>query len=179
MTPRVKGVSATAALVFVVAVIVVGAIGFVLLTPQSHSPATTQASSMPSTGSLVSYSTPANNLVEVIAFTGPVPPYPIGKFEVSISLMNVGDAPITSLNAALAWSPPPGSPEGAAVQYSFVLNVSSLNPLLPSQIIQKTSAFMGPDLEGGLHYPLTISGTLKDGTQFAFTESVLFVRFDL
>ncbi|MGA2198980.1 MAG: hypothetical protein ABSG45_03485 [Nitrososphaerales archaeon] len=171
--------SVTATVVFVVAVIAIGAVSFVLLTSQSLSPASIQTSSTPSTGPLVSYSTPANYLVEVIAFTGPVPPYPIGEFEVSISLINVGDTPITSLNAVLSWIPPPGTSGGAAVQYSFDLNVSSLSPLLPSQIIQKTSAFMGPDLEGGLHYPLTISGTLKDGTQFSFTENVLFVRFDL
>ena len=46
------------------------------------------------------------------------------------------------------------------MQYSFVFNVSSTNPLLPCQSAQTTSTFMGPDFESSLHYPLTVSGAL-------------------
>ena len=178
MTPRVKGVQARTIVMAVIVVLVIGAIGFILLSPLSLSPATVQTSLTSSAGPLASYLTPVNYPVEVISVTGPVPPYPIGDFEVVILLMNVGVTPITSLNATLGWVPPPGTPGGANVQYSFVLNVSSSSPLLPGQSIHTTNAFVGPDLEGGLHYPLLIRGALSDGTQFSYTEEVLFVRFD-
>jgi hypothetical protein len=177
MKPR-KGIGATTTVVIVVVVLVVVVVGYVLFTPPSPSPATAQTSSTSSAGPQVSYSTPGNNPVEVITVTGPVPPYPVGQFEVIISLMNVGESSITSLNATLGWVPPPGT-SGGPVQYSFVFNFSSSNPLLPGGSVYTRSTFVGPTLEGGLHYPLVISGTLEDGTQFFFTENVLFSRFPL
>ncbi len=179
MTPRVKGIRATATATIAIVVVVLAALGFILLTPPSMPQATAQTSSTSSTGPSASYSTASNYPVEVITLTGPIPPYPIGEFQVVISLMNVGDTPITSLNATLGWVPPPGSPGGTRMQYPFVFSVSSFNPLLPGQNITTKSTFVGPDLEGGLHYPLTLSGTAMNGTQFSYTENVLFVRFDL
>jgi hypothetical protein len=72
--------------------------------------------------------------------------------------------PITWLNATLERVPPPGTPGGATVKYLSVVTVSSTNPLLAGQSAQTTGTFIGPDFENGLHYPLTISGTLKGET---------------
>jgi hypothetical protein len=116
--------------------------------------------------------------VEVVTITGPVPPYVHGEPVVSMLLVNVGDAPIASLNATLVWVPPSGV-LAASSTYPFIFNVSSSNPLLPGQSTALKLTLFGPDFESNQSYPLTVRGTLKDGTQFSFTESVLFVRESL
>jgi len=176
MTPRLKGIGATAAVTITVVVLVMAAVGLVLLAPPSRPQATAQTSA---TGSIASSSTPVNFPVSVVTLTGPIPPYPIGEFQVIILLMNAGNTPITSLNATLEWVPPPGAAQVEAAQYSFAFNVTASALFLPGQSIQTRNAFVGPDLGSGLHYPLTISGTLLNQTRFSYTESVLFVRFDL
>jgi hypothetical protein len=116
--------------------------------------------------------------VEVVTVTGPIPPYVYGEPVVSMLLVNVGVAPIASLNATLVWVPPSGVP-GASSAYPFIFNVSLSNPLLPGQSTSLRLTLVGPDFASNQDYPLTISGTFKDGTQFSYTESILFVRESL
>jgi len=105
--------------------------------------------------------------VEVVSVTGPVPPYNPGGPVVSVALKNVGDISITSLNATL-----PSVPGGSSVPYSFVFNVSSSSPLLPGQSIQETRMLIGASIDSSLEYPLQVSGTLVNGTQFSYTVKV-------
>jgi len=105
--------------------------------------------------------------VEVVSVTGPIPPYNPGGPVVSVALMNAGDIPITSLSATL-----PSFPGGPSVPYSFVFDVNSSNPLLPGQSIKETRTLIGASIDSGLEYPLTISGTLVNGTPFSYTTQV-------
>jgi len=110
--------------------------------------------------------------VEAVSVVGPIPPYNPGGPAVSVTLKNVGDAPITFLNATLAFVPPPTNPGGVRVPYSFSFNVSSAHPLQPGQSIQDTRTLIGAGFETDLSYPLTISGTTADGTGFSYTLQV-------
>jgi hypothetical protein len=107
--------------------------------------------------------TTSGSPVEVVSVTGPIPPYNPGGPVVSVELENVGDIPITSLNATL-----PSVPGGPHVPYSFVFNVNSSNPLLPGQSIQETRTLIGASIDSSVEYPLTISGTLMHGTEFSY-----------
>jgi hypothetical protein len=111
--------------------------------------------------------------VEAVSVVGPIPPYNPGGPVISVTLKNVGDAPITSLNATLVLEPPPNNPGGFSVPYSFVFNVSSTNPLLPGQSTQDSRTLIGAAFETGLDYPLMISGPFADGLyQFSYTVEV-------
>jgi hypothetical protein len=110
--------------------------------------------------------------VEVVSVLGPIPPYNPGGPVVSVTLKNTGDAPIASLNATLAFVPPPNIPGGVRVPYSFVFDAASSNPLLPGQSTQETRTLIGAGFDSSLDYPLTIDGALLDGSQFSYTEQV-------
>ena len=170
-----------------IVVIIIAAVGadLVLPLPRQSTPTgiTTISSFRPNSSSISSSasspapeSTSVSHPVEVIVVTGPIPPYNPKNPTISISLMNVADAPIISLNATLVWVAQTNVPGVVGASYSFVFGVNSSSPLLPSQTIQLTSTFVGPVFEANLHYPLTIDGTLKNGTRFSYVESVLFVR---
>jgi hypothetical protein len=98
-----------------------------------------------------------------------------GEPVIGITLANFGDIPITSLNAILPFVPLPNSPAGSG-SYSFAFNVNSSSPLLPGQTIQETRTFVGPSFDIGVSYPLTITGMLGNGTEFAYTQQVQFVN---
>ncbi len=119
--------------------------------------------------------TTTSGLVGVVSVTGPIPPYNPGGPVVGITLKNIGETSITSLNATLAFVPPPNIPGGIPVPYSFVFNVSSSCPLLPGQSIQETQTLIGAGFGSGTEYPLTINGALTNGTQFSYTEQVQIV----
>lgn len=87
--------------------------------------------------------------------------------EVSVSLENVGQAPIASLNASLT-----GFPTSPTAVYSFVFNTSSSRLLLAGQIVQSTPTLVGSGIDPAKQYPLTVTGTLSNGTQFAYTKQV-------
>lgn len=105
--------------------------------------------------------------VEVVSVEGPIPPYNPGGPVVSITLRNIGDSPVTSLNASL-----PSQPAGPKVPYSFVFNVSSSAPMLPGQTKAETRTLIGASIDSSLEYPLTIRGTLLNGTQFSYEVQV-------
>jgi hypothetical protein len=119
-----------------------------------------------------------------------VPPEPVEVLSVSwvttappnyagpvaeVNLKNAGDVPIVSLNASLSLVPPDNLPAQVAEPEGYAnLGVNASNPLLPGHSAQE-SRFLLPEGEGfetGVPYPLTISGTLADGTVFSYVVDV-------
>jgi hypothetical protein len=98
-----------------------------------------------------------------------------GEPVIGMTLANFGDIPITSLTATLRFVPPPNSPAGS-VSYPFAFNVNSSSPLLPGQTIQDIRTLIGPLFDLGVSYPLTITGTLRNGTEFTYTQQVQFTN---
>jgi hypothetical protein len=87
--------------------------------------------------------------------------------EVSVSLENVGSTPIASLNASLT-----GFPTAPTAIYSFVFNASTSDPLLAGQSVQSVPTLVGAGIDTTKQYPLTVTGTLLNGTQFSYAERV-------
>lgn len=94
-----------------------------------------------------------------------------GRPIIGITLADLGGVPITSLNATLQSI---GSP--TPISYPFTFSVNSSDPLLPGQQVQDIRTLQGNLFDIGVNYPLTISGTLANGTQFAYTQQVQFVN---
>lgn len=89
-----------------------------------------------------------------------------------MTLKNVGEAPITFLNATLSIGPPLTNPGGFNQLFTFAFNMSSSSPLLPGQGAQCTRTLIGVGLQTGSDYPLTIDGAFTNGTQFSYTVQV-------
>jgi hypothetical protein len=106
--------------------------------------------------------------VEVVSVTGPIPPYNPGGPVVSVTLKNVGTSTITALDATLGVE----NVENGVYGYSFVFNVDIYNFLVPGQTIGETHTLIGAGYDTGVDYPLTINGTLVNGTQFSYTVQV-------
>jgi hypothetical protein len=75
------------------------------------------------------------------------------------------------LNATLRFVASPNS-----ASYPFTFSVNSSDPLLPGQPVQDIRTFQGNPFDIGVSYPLTISGTLADGAEFAYTQQIQFVN---
>ena len=99
-------------------------------------------------------------------FSGPESPI------VGVTLADLSDAPITSLSWDLP-SVPPHNGSGP-LSYSYALGLSPSNPLLPGQAVQSVITLQGNLFDIGVEYPLTISGTLANGTAFAYTQEIQF-----
>ena len=54
--------------------------------------------------------------------------------------------------------------------------MNSSSPLLPGQTTQETKTFSGGLLEIGANYPVTITETFANGTEFAHTQEVQFTN---
>ena len=102
-------------------------------------------------------------------FSGPASPI------IGLTLANFGDVPIVSLNATLSFVQPDGL-AGPPVSYPFAIEVNSSAPLLPGQVINETRTLNGSLFYIGPTYPLTISGTLANGTEFTYTQQIQFVN---
>ncbi len=94
---------------------------------------------------------------------------------IGLTLANLGDAPIVSLSATLSFVPPEES-VGIPVPYPFAFEVNPSVLLLPGQTIYETRTLNGPLFNIGANHPLTISGTLANGTEFAYTRQIQFVN---
>jgi hypothetical protein len=95
---------------------------------------------------------------------------------VGLTLANFGSLPIISLNATLAFEPPPENPGGIPIPYPFTFAVNSSAPLEPGQAIQETRTLNGSLFELGVNYPLAVSGTLVNGTEFSYTQQIQLVN---
>ncbi|HVB94974.1 MAG TPA: hypothetical protein VND41_00045 [Nitrososphaerales archaeon] len=113
--------------------------------------------------------------VEVLSVTGPIPPPNYAGPVVNVDLKNTGDVPIVSLNASLSLVPPDNLPAQVTEPEGYAdLGVNASNPLLPGHSVQE-SRYLFPEGEGfetGVPYPLTISGTLANGTEFFYVVDV-------
>jgi hypothetical protein len=90
---------------------------------------------------------------------------------IGITLADFADAPITSLNATLRLVA-----SSSSTSYQFAFSVNSSDPLLPGQQVQDVTTLQGSPFDIGVGYPLTISGTLANGTEFAYTQQIQFVN---
>jgi hypothetical protein len=106
--------------------------------------------------------------IEVVSVAGPIPPYNPGGPVVSVTLKNVGISTITALDATLGVENLGNGVSG----YSFIFNVSISNLLVPGQTIEETHTLIGAGFDSGVDYPLSINGTLVNGTQFSYTVQV-------
>ena len=124
-------------------------------------------------GAYLTYSLPQNQLqqnpVLVITVIGPVPPYNQGGPVVRVTLENVAQTSVISLNATVKL--PSAEP---SVTYTFTFGVNSSNPLLPGQSAESTRTLIGASF-GDSPYPLVISGLLSSGLVFNYTQLVMIV----
>lgn len=94
---------------------------------------------------------------------------------IGIALADFANAPIASLNATLRFVASPNAPSNST-SYQFAFGVNSSDPLLPGQHIQDVRTLQGNSFDIGVSYPLTISGTLANGTEFFYTQQIQFVN---
>jgi hypothetical protein len=104
--------------------------------------------------------------VGVNSVTGPIPSNYPDLFYVSVSLRNIGETPITSLNAYL---PTTLGTATRTIPYSLAFDVSSSSPLLPGQNIQDNQTLIEGPINTNQEYPLTIYGSLPSGLEFSYT----------
>jgi hypothetical protein len=103
---------------------------------------------------------PANAPVKVIAINTNDVNWSTDYPTVELTLENVSAEPIVSLSAVLI--------EFAPQDYSFGLNVTPENPLLPgTNVIGFSDLFQGA-FGDGIAYSLKISGTYRNGQTFSF-----------
>lgn len=112
--------------------------------------------------------------VEVLSVTGPIPPTNPGGPVVKVDVKNTGDTPIVYLNASLSFVPPMNLPAKPMLpyQYSFFLGVNASHPLLPGHNAVETRTLIGAGFDIGTIYPLRISGTFANGTEFSYVLDV-------
>lgn len=94
---------------------------------------------------------------------------------IGITLADFADVPITSLDATLSSVASPNAPSSSA-SYPFTFDVNSSDPLLPGQHVKDIRTLQGGLFDIGVSYPLTISGTLANGTTFSYTQQIQFVN---
>ncbi len=93
--------------------------------------------------------------------------------EVTMSLENIGLAPIASLNASLR-----GLVGTPTTVFAFSFNASSSNPVLTGQRIQSAPTLVGAGINTAEQYPLTVTGTLLNGVRFSYVNQVLVASSD-
>ena len=98
-----------------------------------------------------------------------------GSPVIGLVLANLGEVPIATMGAALTYVPAQNSSANSA-RYDFAFVVNSTDPLLPGQATQDVMTLKGGLFDIGVDYPLTISGTLVNGTSFTYTQQVQFVN---
>lgn len=94
---------------------------------------------------------------------------------IGITLADFADVPITSLDATLRFVASPNAPSNST-SYPFAFGVNSSDPLLPGQYVKDIRTLQGNLFDIGVSYPLTISGTLANGTTFSYTQQIQFVN---
>jgi hypothetical protein len=115
---------------------------------------------------------PGQEPVEIVSVTGPLQPINPGGPIVEITLKNAGAEPIIFLSADLfiLRAGPPNMPA-----FVFTFKVASGNPLLPGNSTSVKQTLIGGGYSDTITYPLTINGTLQNGTVFSYTKQVFIV----
>jgi predicted secreted protein len=106
--------------------------------------------------------------IKVVSVSGSLPPINPGGPPVEVTLQNVSSEPVISLTASLriTRAGPSNTP------FIFNFDVTSSNPLLPSDSISSRLTLIGGSFADNISYPLKIEGKLKSGATFAYTEQV-------
>ncbi len=106
--------------------------------------------------------------VKVVSVTGPISPYNPAGPVIGITLMNVAEMPIISLNTSLRLE----SQLSLAISYSFIFSVSASNPLLPGQSVKDIQTLIGGGFDSSQSYHLIIAGTFENGMEFSYIQPV-------
>jgi hypothetical protein len=80
---------------------------------------------------------------------------------IKITLKNISEEPIVSLNVTLE--------EGGPRSFDYDFDVTKSNPLLPNELISSERRCIGGGWGGGIPYFLIINGTMESGEVFTFT----------
>jgi hypothetical protein len=107
--------------------------------------------------------------VGIVSVIGPLEPSNAGGPAVSITLVNLANVPITSLNAYLRFE----SQIAIAESYLFTFPMNQSNPLLPNQSVRDTETLVGAGFASNQVYHLIVSGKFEDGVKFTFTDLVV------
>jgi hypothetical protein len=94
---------------------------------------------------------------------------------IGITLADFANVPITSLDATLRFVASSNAPSNST-SYPFSFGVNSSDPLLPGQSVKDIRTLQGNPFDIGVSYPLTISGTLANGTTFSYAQQIQFVN---
>jgi hypothetical protein len=101
--------------------------------------------------------------IEIVSVKGPLEPINPGGPVVGITLKNISNENIVSLNTTLMLER----------TFNFEFDVSDENPLLPNKTIYAERILINGGLADDIEYPLEISGTFQNETTFAYTEQVM------
>lgn len=100
--------------------------------------------------------------IEILSVSGPLQPINPGGPIVEITLQNTGTESVVSLAATLELTR----------SFNFSFDVTSSNPLQSGKSISSKLTLIGGGFGDNTQYPLTISGTLENGTTFNYTKQV-------
>ena len=106
--------------------------------------------------------------IQVVSVSGPLPPINPGGPNVEVTLKNVSGESVVSLTASLGVSR--AGPSNTPFVFNF--DVTSSNPLLPSNSISSRLTLIGGSFADNISYPLNIEGKLQSGGTFVYTEQV-------
>jgi hypothetical protein len=106
--------------------------------------------------------------IEVVSVASPLSPINPGGPIVEVTLKSVSSEPVVALTASLGISR--AGPSNTPFIFNF--DVTSSNPLLPSNSIRSRLTLIGGSFADNISYPLKIEGKLKSGATFAYTEQV-------
>ena len=107
--------------------------------------------------------------VGIVSVIGPLEPSKAGGPIVSITLVNLANVPITSLNAYLRFE----SQIAIAESYLFTFPLNQSNPLLPNHSVKDTETLAGGGFASNQVYHLIVSGKFEDGVKFTFIDLVV------
>lgn len=110
--------------------------------------------------------------VQVHSVLGPVPPFIPAGAEVGVSLSNVGTLPVTALVATLRFPSEINLSSGSPLAYVFHFNVTGSNPLSPGNSAASAMVLVGAGFQTYAPYPLSVNGTLQDGSIFGYVQNV-------
>jgi hypothetical protein len=103
--------------------------------------------------------------LEIVSVEGPLDPINPGGPVVGITIKNISEENIVSLNATLDLN----------MEFSFEFEVSDTNPLLPGDTVYAERILINGGFADDILYPLEISGEFQDGPAFSYAEQVMIV----
>jgi hypothetical protein len=106
--------------------------------------------------------TPPQELIEVVSIIGPLQPINPGGPVVEITLKNAATVPMISLGATLKLNR----------AFDFIFDVTPSSPLASGKTASARQTLIGGGFSDNVSYPVTINGTLQNGTTVAYAKQV-------